>query len=66
VPDRDASVQVFACNISTARFPHADEPEAKKATCFEQDITKPFPDEMFGSFGLISVNFMMHSLTTEG
>ncbi len=53
-PDRrDRVVQIFACDISTAKFPQADKPDVDKITFFQQDVTKPFLDEMPGTFDLV-------------
>ncbi len=63
-PDvRDRDVQVFACDISTAKFPQADEPDVDRITFFQHDVTKPFPDEMLGTFDLVNTTLMCFALT---
>jgi ubiquinone/menaquinone biosynthesis C-methylase UbiE len=62
---RDRNVQIFACDISTAKFPRAEEQEAKKVKFFQQDITKPFPDELLGTFDLVNLIFLCYALTEE-
>lgn len=63
---RDRGVQVFACDISTAKFPQADKPDADKITFFQQDVTKPFPDEMLGTFDLVNMTYLGFALTEKG
>lgn len=66
-PDvRDRGVQVFACDISTAKFPQTDKPDADKITFFQQDVTKPFPDEMLGTFDLVNMTYLGFALTVQG
>jgi SAM-dependent methyltransferase len=66
-PDvRDRDLQVFACDISTAKFPRNDEPEVRKITFFEQDVTKAFPDEFIGTFDLINLSCLSYGLTAQG
>ena len=67
LPDvRDRNIQVFACDISTAKFPRADEQEANKTTFFQQDITKPFPNDLLGTFDLVNLSFLAYALTEQG
>ncbi|KAH9044029.1 S-adenosyl-L-methionine-dependent methyltransferase [Lactarius hengduanensis] len=63
---RDRGVQVFACDISVAKFPQADGPDVDKITFFQHDVTKPFPDDMLGTFDLVHMAFMCWALTVQG
>ena len=68
-PDlRDRGVQVFACDISTTKFPQAarDKSDVNKITFFQQDVTKPFPDEMLGTFDLVNMTYLGFALTVQG
>ncbi|KAI9440859.1 S-adenosyl-L-methionine-dependent methyltransferase [Lactarius indigo] len=66
-PDvRDRDVQVFACDLSSAKFPQAGNPDVDKITFFEHDVTKPFPDEMLGTFDLVNMSLMCLALTAQG
>jgi SAM-dependent methyltransferase len=65
VCDRD-DIQVFACDISTAKFPKIDGPGVRKIKFFQQDVTKPFPDEFIGTFDLINFSFVAYAFTTQG
>ena len=67
LPDfRDRSLEVFACDISTEKFPQNDEPEVRKITFFQQDVIKPFPDKLLGTFDLINFRFLSYALTAQG
>ncbi|KAH9074935.1 S-adenosyl-L-methionine-dependent methyltransferase [Lactarius deliciosus] len=63
---RDRGVQVFACDISAAKFPQADKPDVDKITFFQHDVTKPFPDDMLGTFDLVHMAFVCWALTVQG
>jgi len=64
VCDRD--VQVFACDISTAKFPQSDKPDVDRIIFFQQDVTEPFPDEMLGTFDLVNMTYLGFALTVQG
>ncbi|KAH9074951.1 hypothetical protein EDB83DRAFT_2515824 [Lactarius deliciosus] len=63
---RDRDVQVFACDISSAKFPQAGKPDVDKIRFFEHDVTKPFPDEILGTFDLVNMSCMCFALTMQG
>ncbi|KAH9024116.1 hypothetical protein EDB84DRAFT_1402093 [Lactarius hengduanensis] len=63
---RDRGVQVFACDLSSAKFPRENKPDADKITFFEHDVTKPFPDKMLRTFDLVNMSFMCGALTEQG
>ncbi|KAH8980792.1 S-adenosyl-L-methionine-dependent methyltransferase [Lactarius akahatsu] len=63
---RDRGVQVFACDLSSAKFPQENEPDVDKITFFEHDVTKPFPDKMLRTFDLVNMSFMCGALTEQG
>ena len=66
-PDvRDRGVQVFACDISTAKFPRADKADVNKIAFFQHDVTKPFPDVMLGTFDLVNMTYLGFALTEQG
>ncbi|KAH8976799.1 hypothetical protein EDB86DRAFT_2820162 [Lactarius hatsudake] len=64
VCDRD--VQVFACDISSTKFPQENKPDFDKITFFKHDVTKPFPDKMLRTFDLVNMSYMTISLTVQG
>jgi SAM-dependent methyltransferase len=63
---RNRDLQVFACDISTEKFPRNDDPKVRKITWFQQDVTKPFEDALLGTFDLINLSFMSFALTARG
>jgi hypothetical protein len=63
---KDRDLQVFACDISTEKFPRKDEPEVRKINFFQHDVTKPFPDDFLGTFDLINLRCLSFALTAEG
>ncbi|KAH9057416.1 S-adenosyl-L-methionine-dependent methyltransferase [Lactarius vividus] len=66
-PDiRDRDVQVFACDLSSAKFPQEGKPDVDKITFFEHDVTQSFPDEMLGTFDLVNMSCMCLALTVQG
>ncbi|KAI0262309.1 S-adenosyl-L-methionine-dependent methyltransferase [Gloeopeniophorella convolvens] len=67
LPDvRDRDVEVFACDISTAKFPQADVSEVKRIRFFEHDVTRPFSEDMLGTFDLVNLSHLGYALTREG
>ena len=62
----DSNVQIFACDISSEKFLQGNKPPAKQITFFQQDPTKPFPDELLGTFDLINLVFVSYALTSRG
>ena len=46
----DSDVQVIACDISSEKFLQGHKFPAKQRTFFQQDIAKPFLDELLGTF----------------
>ncbi|KAH9055289.1 hypothetical protein EDB87DRAFT_1688405 [Lactarius vividus] len=63
---RDRDVQVFACDISSAKFPQENNPDVDKISFFEHDVTKPFPDQMLRTFDLVNMSCMCLALTAQG
>jgi len=61
-----SNVQVFACDISSEKFLKGNEPAVKQITFFQQDVTKPFPEELLGTFDLVNLSFLSYALTSQG
>jgi len=61
----DRDIQVFVCDITTNNFPRGNEPEVRKIKFFEQDVTKPFPNELLGTFDLINFGLMSFVLRAQ-
>ena len=63
---RDSNVQIFACDISSEKYLQEYKPPTKQITFFQQDVTKPFPDELLGTFDLINMALVSLALTSKG
>ena len=63
---RDSNVQVFACDISSEKYLQGCKPPTKQITFFQQDVTKPFPDGLLGTFDLINMALVALALTSRG
>ena len=62
-----SNIQVFACDISNEKFLRGNsKPAVKQITFFQQDVTKPFPDELLGTFDLVNLSFLAYALTPQG
>jgi len=64
-----SDIEVFACDISDTKFPQRnlpEVPEAKRIMFFQQDVTKPFPDELLGTFDLVNLRLLTYALTSQG
>ena len=61
-----SNIQVFACDISNEKFLKGNKPAEKQITFFQQDVTKPFPEELLGTFDLANLSFLSYALTPQG
>lgn len=59
-------VKLFACDISDAKFPPKLLTDPLGIHFFVQDVTQPFPQEMYGTFDLIHVGLLCLALTRQG
>ncbi|TFK40377.1 hypothetical protein BDQ12DRAFT_680854 [Crucibulum laeve] len=62
-PDR---INLYACDITDAKFPPKEQLDSMGIKTFLQDITKPFPEKFKGTFDLIHMGLVRISLTSEG
>jgi len=62
----DSNVQVFACDVSREKILQGNKHPAKQIRFFQQDVTKPFPDELLGTFDLVNLAFVSYALTSQG
>lgn len=62
----NAPLQLFACDISTAKFPEKEIAESVGLKTFEQDVTKPFPYDLYGTFDLVHMTLLVYALTEDG
>ena len=66
VQNSGSKINLYACDIDDSFFPDADITEAFGITTFQQDLTKPFPSDLYGKFDLIHVSFLAICLTVSG
>jgi SAM-dependent methyltransferase len=59
-------LKLFACDISDAKFPPELLTDPLGIHFFVQDVTQPFPQEMYGTFDLIHVSLLCFALTRQG
>ncbi|EIM91891.1 uncharacterized protein STEHIDRAFT_164316 [Stereum hirsutum FP-91666 SS1] len=64
--DPKAPLQLWACDISTAKFPEKEIADSVGLKTFEQDVTKPFPSELYGTFDLVHMTLLVYALTEDG
>jgi SAM-dependent methyltransferase len=60
------NIQIFACDIDGTKFLQGNKLAAKHVSFFQQDITKPFPDELLGTFDLVNLILLSYALTSQG
>lgn len=60
------NIQIFACDIDGTKFLQGNKLAAKHVSFFLQDVTKPFPDELLGTFDLVNVLLLCCALTSHG
>ncbi|KAJ7110615.1 S-adenosyl-L-methionine-dependent methyltransferase [Mycena epipterygia] len=56
---------IYACDINTKFFPASSLSELG-ITAFQQDVTKPFPEELYGTFDLVHASFLVGCLKPDG
>ena len=60
------NIQVYACDISCEKFLKGYNSAVKQIMFFQQDVTKPFPEELLGTFDLVNQSFLSYALTSQG
>ena len=63
---QERNLQIFACDIDDTKFLQGNGLTAKHVSFFQQDVTKPFPDELLGTFDLVNVLLLCCALTSQG
>ncbi|KAJ7083058.1 hypothetical protein B0H15DRAFT_923953 [Mycena belliarum] len=61
---RQGKIQIYACDIDTGFFPETL--NEFSIIPFQQDVTKPFPKELRGTFDLVHASFLVGCLTPDG
>jgi SAM-dependent methyltransferase len=60
------SFKLFACDISSEKFPSCAITEPLGIQFFIQDVTKPFPEEMENKFDVVNMSMLSLALTEDG
>jgi len=60
------NIQIFACDIDGTKFLQGNKLAEKHVSFFQQDVTKPFPDELLGTFDLVNLLLLCCALTSHG
>ncbi|KAJ7133370.1 S-adenosyl-L-methionine-dependent methyltransferase [Mycena epipterygia] len=61
---RREKMRIYVCDINTGFFPESM--SELGITAFQQDVTKPFPEELYGTFDLVHASFLVGCLTPDG
>lgn len=59
-------VNLYACDISAEKFPEKSKVDSLDVNFFLQDITRPFPQNMWGKFDLVHMALLSWALTEDG
>ncbi|TDL26296.1 hypothetical protein BD410DRAFT_784388 [Rickenella mellea] len=65
-PESIDPIHLYACDISSAQFPPGDQTRKLGITTFLHDTTKPFPEEMKGTFDLVNMRLVVLGLSERG
>lgn len=60
------SLSLYACDINKDFFPDPSITEAFGVVTFQQDVTKDFPNDLYGQFDLVHISFLAICLTISG
>ncbi|KAJ7617097.1 S-adenosyl-L-methionine-dependent methyltransferase [Roridomyces roridus] len=66
MPRRPEDMQLYVCDINTSFFPEKAILAEFGITAFQQDVTKPFPEELRGTFDLVHASFLVGGLDADG
>ena len=61
-----SAYEIFASDITLSKFPTKDVLDKAGIKTFEQDITKPFPEGLRGTFDLVHASALVMALTEDG
>ncbi|KAJ7598540.1 hypothetical protein C8J56DRAFT_914324 [Mycena floridula] len=65
-PDSQDRLEIYACDITSAKFPTKEIADAIPLTMFEQDLTKAFQPQFHKSFDLVNMKLLVLALTEDG
>ena len=61
-----SAYDLYASDITLSKFPPQDVLQRARIKTFQQDLTKPFPEEMKGTFDLVHTSALIFALTEDG
>jgi SAM-dependent methyltransferase len=64
-PTSSNPIKLYMSDITSAKFPSSSILDSLNIAAFEQDVTKPFPEEMQGKFDVVHMSFLVWALTHE-
>ncbi|KAJ7587892.1 hypothetical protein C8J56DRAFT_1049952 [Mycena floridula] len=65
-PDSSDLLELYACDLTSAKFPSQSIAESISLRMFEQDLTKPFEPQFYSTFDLINMRLLVAALTEHG
>ncbi|TBU37430.1 hypothetical protein BD309DRAFT_620835 [Dichomitus squalens] len=65
-PRGTTSIQLYACDIDVKFLPGLNVTDPLGIATFQQDVTKPFPKELHGTFDLVHMSHLLLCLTEDG
>ncbi|KAJ7583164.1 hypothetical protein C8J56DRAFT_1054922 [Mycena floridula] len=64
--DASDPLELYACDLTSAKFPSQSVAKSIPLRMFEQDLTKPFEPQFHSTFDLINMRLLVFSLTEHG
>ena len=61
--NKDTSIRIFICDIDTKFFPAKEVLNQIGVDAVEQDVTKPFQEDLYGKFDLVHISMVALCLT---
>ncbi|KAI0028697.1 hypothetical protein K488DRAFT_89493 [Vararia minispora EC-137] len=58
----EEGIRLYACDLTAAKFPPQALFDKAGVQAFEHDVTKPFPEELYGKFDLIHMGLVVLAL----
>lgn len=62
----DPSIHLYACDIDIKFFPEKELLDDVGVETFQQDVTKPFRQDLYGKFDLVHISMLTLCLTPSG
>lgn len=58
-------INLYACDLTLTKFPPKEYTDGLGIQTFQQDVTKPFPAELYGTFDLVHMSLVVLALTED-